>query len=189
MAKTQQVTKRKPRGSGMRKHHGETMNQLVFGKKVQYEQAFVLAVLAMAMRRTNQEASDYYDVPVRTIEDWRAAANKADAEQLKQATTRSGRNPYRGTPYSIEKRLRLSDKLFAELEYTIEVEKEQHGYIKADVLQKLIVGYSILTDKRRLEEGAHTALISAFQDPQDIFEEGEAKVVEFRKRYALGSGE
>lgn len=181
---------RKPRakrGSSDARKHGETMNHLVLGKKVQYHHVFVLAVIAYALQHGNNEASVYYELPVRTIENWRKMYKDADKADL--ASRASTANPYRGTEYNLQKRLNLSDKLFAELEHTAEVERAKRGYIPADILHKLIVGYSILTDKRRLEEGAHTALINAFASPQEIYREGQAKVAEYRQRHALPSGE
>lgn len=182
-------TTKTARQNPVKKKHGETMNHLVAGQKVKYAQVFVLNVVAYALAHTNQEAAAFFDLPVRTIENWRKQMKQADTKAMETLSPSSRFNPYRGMPYSIERRLALSDKLFAELEKTAEIEVTRHGYIPAEILHKLIIGYSILTDKRRLEEGVHTDLIASIRDPRQIEEEGEAKVLSFRKRYSLPSGD
>lgn len=154
---------------------------------ISYAQEFVEAVVAYAFKHTNQEAADYFELPVQTVGRW-ARQHKKIAEELSKRHVAQG-NPYRGGKYGIDKRMKLSDKLFAEVEHTIEVVKlKRGGYVPPEDLQRLINAYSALVDKRRLEEGVHTALVQAVKDPEEIYEEGEAKVVEFRKRHALPSG-
>ena len=52
--------------------------------------------------------------------------------------------------YKLERRLELSNKLFAKLETLLD------GELGPAQLQPLVVAYAVLTDKRRLEEGEVT---------------------------------
>ena len=156
------------------------------GGRRQYAHEFIEVVVAHAFKHDAEEAAAYYDISINTVRRWmrRYKELAAEVHKMKVAST----NPYRGTEYGIVRRINLSDKLFAEVEHTLEVTKVKHGYVPADQLVRLITAYGLLTDKRRLEEGAHTALIQAIKDPEAIVREGEAKVVEFSKRAALPPG-
>jgi hypothetical protein len=152
-----------------------------------YAQEFVEVVVRHAMKHGSEDAAAYYGVVKGTIERWRRAA--ADLSQEADSIVLSRSNPYRGTEYNLQRRLGVSDKLFAELEHTVEIERvKSGGYVPSDVLQRLVSSYSMLTDKRRLEEGAYTALVAEAKDPEEIFKEGQTRVIEFRKRNALGAG-
>lgn len=152
-----------------------------------YAQEFIEVVVAKAFKQSMLEASAYYDVPYATVRNWcKLYKDVASAAATKQGMAE---NPYRGGSYGISKRLQISDKLFAELEHTLEISKMKHGgYIPADILQRLVNTYGVLVDKRRLEEGIHTALVTSVKEPEEIFQDGDAKVVEFRQR-ALTAGE
>lgn len=151
-----------------------------------YAQEFIEVVVAHAMKQTHEEASVYYDVPLTTVKRWCKRYRSINEAASKRHVAIE--NPYRGTSYSLERRLALSDKLFAELDYTLELTRMKEGAVPADVLQKLVTAYGLLIDKRRLEEGAHTALVQAVKNPEEIYEAGDAKVVEFRRRAALPPG-
>jgi len=154
---------------------------------ITYAQEFVEAVVTYAFKHSQVEAADYFDLPRNTVGKWCKRYKQLEAASKSRNVALD--NPYRDTAYGISRRMQLSDKLFAEVEHTLEISKLKHkGYIPADVLQKLITGYGQLVDKRRLEEGVHTALVQAVKDPEEIYSEGEAKVVEFRKRHALPPG-
>lgn len=154
--------------------------------KIQYAQEFVEVVVQHAMKHGQQDAAEYYDMPRGTISRWVKVAEELNEVASKRHAAVN--NPYRGTQYTLERRMNLSDKLFAELEFTLEAEKVRNGYVSADILKALVTSFRDLTDKRRLEEGAHTALVQAVKAPEEIYEEGEAKVVEFRQRAALPPG-
>lgn len=151
-----------------------------------YAPEFKEVVIMYAFKHSIAEASDYFDLPRNTISKWCNDVQVTNQKLAKRHVATA--NPYRGTQYTLDRRMRLSDKLFAEVEHTLEMTKLSHGYVPADVLHKLVTSFRDLTDKRRLEEGAHTALVQAVQEPEEIFNEGEARVVEFRKRAALPSG-
>ena len=154
------------------------------GTASSYAHEFKLAVVAYALKHTQDEAVVYFGLPRTTVQKWVKKFRTLDAQLAKQHVQLD--NPYRGTAYGVQRRMNLSDKLFAELEHTVEVTRmKAGGFVPADVLQKLVNAYGLLVDKRRLEEGAHTALVQAVSDPQTIYQEGEAKVVEFRKRAEL----
>lgn len=183
------MANRRQAGAAVQKINPKGSRLATVGPKggITYAQEFVEAVVRYAFRHTQQEAADFFDLPRGTVHKWCSKYRRLNTQAERRKT--SVDNPYRESSYGIDRRLKLSDKLFAEVEHTLEISKLRNkGAVPADVLQKLVTSYGALVDKRRLEEGAHTALVQAVKDPEEIYQEGEAQVVEFRKRHALPSG-
>lgn len=159
------------------------------GGRRTYVAEFIVVVTAYALKHGVQEAAAYYDVPTRTISKWVKEARDMNELDLEKALSKTN-NPFRDTQYNIQRRMALSDKLFSELEMSIEAERLKNGgYIPAPMVSKLASAFATLVDKRRLEEGAHTALVQEAKEPEAILTEGEARVVEFKRRFGLPSGE
>lgn len=85
--------------------------------------------------------------------------------------------------YHKRNRLRLNDKLFRRIESLL---KRKGTRITPNELRSLVLAYAIATDKRRLEEGDEGKQQES-HDPEDIYLEGERKVLEFRKWHGNGS--
>lgn len=179
--------RRSPSGSTKKPIPQRGLAKVSSGGKYQYAIEFVLLVVDHANRHTIEEAADYYGVSGSTIGKWQKRYNELD-HAVDEGRT-GVLNPYRDSQYGVTQRIGLSDKLFAELEFTLEITKMKHGYVPADILGRLITGYGMLVERRRLEEGAYTALVQSVRDPEEIYQEGEAQVVQFRRRASLPAGD
>jgi hypothetical protein len=180
---------KKPSSRSRKRSSLATSSTVSVGGRRTYADQFIVVVTVYALKHGVTEAEAYFDVPARTITRWVNETKKMNDATIRQALSRTS-NPYRETVYNLQRRMRLSDKLFAELEMSVEAERiKNDGYIPAHILSKLTGSFSTLVDKRRLEEGAHTALVQEAKEPEAIYAEGEARILEFRRRYGLPEGE
>lgn len=143
-----------------------------------YSKTFKAKALELMEEHTIAVVSDVLDVPPKTLVNWR---RKAGISRKPRSAQRSAAN------YNKAKRIEMSNTLFAELENVIKLcQASTNLRTKSNALKSAAVTFAVLTEKRRLEEGA-----SGDGGGLPVLEPGQAPkelTVASEKRAALTAG-